>query len=398
MLLKFNKPLALYILKEVGEEGLEEFASNLAVLIRQSSIGLTQWLALTAFKNIRRFIKEAAKNPDSAISKVGNLIFGSKFENMVKSWGEEGSKPWSFALAFEEWIESIENPYLQEFTEEFFDEAFDACQEAIFVVAASAESFLMQQRLANEQILGPERVVEILPDRSTERIGAERLIIAGPEQLVRANMINAGVMYQMLDNRDVGQIVGEPVPDVVRNAEWENMITIQWRGVKTPPWRDSLRAQCSIKGVSRSKLDWELIKRLAGGTNGRMWGRFEIEAATNIGKPTLWAATAEQGIDELTALIEGLTDQEIYGIDPREETKSGKRKKHESLYKQPTRVYPAFVTIINKTKILNELDGRAEYSGVYKQKPYRMPLWTDNRPSDWDQMIQEIFHTPGTKD
>ncbi len=395
LMLKFNKAMALHVLKEVGEEGLEELAANLALLARQSTRGLISWLAMTAFKNTRRFIKDAARDPNSFTSIVGSQIFGSNFNNMVQAWGEEGSKPWSFAIAFNNWIESIENPYIQEFTEEFFDEAFDACQEALYVVANGMEQYLLEQRLANEQLLGSERVVEILPNREADREGAERIIIGGPEQLVRSNVVATMNMYQLLDNRDVGQIIAQDIPETVKKAEWETSLTILWRGVESPPWGSSKRAQCTILDVKRSKLDWALIKQLAGGNNGRMWGRFKVKASTNVGEPTLYAATPEGGSTDLENLILGLSGQEIYSIEPIEETKKGKRLQYQSLYKQPTRVYPASMTIINKQKVLNEVDGRAEYSGVYKERRYVIPLWPSTQPLEWDLMINEIFTVKG---
>lgn len=395
LMLRFNKALAVHVLREVGEEGLEELVSNLALLARQSAVGLGQWLFYQTFKNARKFIKWSAKNPTSLISQTGRQIFGSSFDNMVQSWGEEGSKPWSFSLAFNEWIDNITNPEAQEFTEEFFDEAFDACQEAVFVVAQGIDSFLLEQELAKNQLLGSEETIEILPDRSADRDGAERIILSGKEELLKPALVHTLASYQLLDNRDVGQIIGEPVTDAIRDAEWETQMTILWRGVASPPWRDSIRTQCTIKGIKRTKLDWALIKQLAGGFNGRLWGRFECIAKTNIGEPRLWAATGEDGIKELEALLILLTDQIVYNIDPREETKTGVRKTYDTLFKEPTRVYPASVTIINKNKILNELDGRAESSGVYKERRYRIPLWVDKQPPEWDEMMTEIFAVRG---
>ena len=395
LMLKFNKAMALHILREVGEEALEEFAANLALLARQSTRGLINWLAMTAFKNTRRYIKDAAKNPNGAVSKIGNLVFGSNFNNMVQAWGEEGSKPWSFSSAFNNWIESIENPYLQEFTEEFFDEAFDACQEALYVVANGVEEYLLRQRLANEQLLGSERVVEILPNREADRVGAERIILAGPEQLVRNSVVETMTLYQLLDNRDVGQIIGEPVSFHVPKQQWDYRITIQWRGVASPPWRDSQKVQCTIFDINRSKLDWALIKQVAGGNNGYQWGRYLCRAKTDKGVVALWAASVSEGEQLLTQIITQLTDLTILAIDPTEQTRTGQRIKYDTLYKRPTRVYPVYLNIINKQKVLNEEDGKAQFSGVYKQPRYRIPLWPSTQPPEWDQMIQEIFTVRG---
>jgi hypothetical protein len=84
-----NKQLAYFILEQVGEELLDEFADNLRLLVYQSLDLFISYALNSAFKNTRRWIKQQTKNPDSAISIVGKQVFGDKFDDMVKAWGKE---------------------------------------------------------------------------------------------------------------------------------------------------------------------------------------------------------------------------------------------------------------------------------------------------------------------
>jgi hypothetical protein len=75
--------------------------------------------------------------------------------------------------------------------------------------------------------------------------------------------------------------------------------------------------------------------------------------------------------------------------------KEGKRKLYDSMYKQPRRQYPYQLLIINPVQILNEENGKATKKGIYKDRQAVIPLWTDTRPDDWAEKLQELFATPG---
>ncbi|MBD1836126.1 hypothetical protein H6F61_26440 [Cyanobacteria bacterium FACHB-472] len=157
----FNEPMGLYVLKEVGEEALEEIAGNVAQLIRQTATQGLQVLLTWTYINYRKLWRQ----PNSEFAKM--LAAGGLKKEYIDRAVEERSKPWSFAKKFEEAVDSIDNKYLKSFTENFFEEAVDACVEAGYVVANSVESYLASQKIANNGLLGEERTVEILLDRST---------------------------------------------------------------------------------------------------------------------------------------------------------------------------------------------------------------------------------------
>lgn len=158
----FNEPLALYMLKELGEEAAEEIAASLANLVTlQIQQGARQ--AFTAlFKNYRTLFRGAAIGFAQGLVNVGVLT-----QDSVDKANKERNKPWSIAGALEESVESIEDPALKAYTEELWDEFGESCIEAGFIIANSADSYYAQQRMANEAIFGSEHTVEIELSRNS---------------------------------------------------------------------------------------------------------------------------------------------------------------------------------------------------------------------------------------
>lgn len=158
----FNEPMGLYILKNVGEEALDEIAGNIANLIRQTGISLIRASVTFLYKNIRRLWRE----PDSKVR--AKMKAAGVADDKIDSAIAERNKPWSFASQFESFIEGLPDGFIQNFAEEFFEEFSDSCVEAGYVVANSADSYLAAQRLAADSIFGEETTVEILLNRGTD--------------------------------------------------------------------------------------------------------------------------------------------------------------------------------------------------------------------------------------
>lgn len=392
-ILVFNEPLALYLLKEVGEEALDEFAANLSGLIRISfQLGMRN-LFLTNYKNIRKAIKTYVRSRSDAERTAINQFFGGNITQAIEVWGEQNSKPWSFRLAVEERIQRIQNPVQQEFIEEFYEETLDACVEAGYVVANSLDSWVLQKRQEQSFLGQQEQLIELQPDRNAPE---EKLYFSGGTNAVRTQIVNSLNQFQLLDNRDVGQIVGEPLIDSVRRPPKELALRIYLRGNQSPPWLDqegksSKRAQITIPNLNRARIDWERIKRAVGGRNGYLWGRFLINAKLDDGnKISFYASSETEGQQIARNLIE-LTNANLTTLNITEEKKEGARLIYPSLYKEVTRIYPASMTIINQTQILRANQGIATSRGVYKRRRFIIPLYTENRPDNFNVIVQELL-------
>lgn len=69
------------------------------------------------YKNTRRMIKAAARG----------LPIPQQWKTAIDNWGKPGSEPWSFAIAVEEKIESIDNEAIRNFAEGLVEGLIDGC-------------------------------------------------------------------------------------------------------------------------------------------------------------------------------------------------------------------------------------------------------------------------------
>jgi hypothetical protein len=386
---KFNPILGLKVLKDVGEEALEELADNLAVLVRSVLATTATWAVIQSFKGFRRFAKAWAKN-DPTFKILEKFLPG--LGKNIQKWGEEGSKPWTFAGARDELIEKLPDGWLEEGVEEFVEETWDACVEALYVVAADVDQWMLEQQLEKQYKNGPEEVVEITPNRENEE---EKIVLAGPQELIRPVIVQTMTSHQLIENRDVGLWVGQPVREAMKSTP----ISIQLRIIMSSKQKSIFKAkrvQITIPNVARGRLDWLDIKQRVGGTNGYMWGRYKAKAILSGGHSlSIWAATDAEAVDRVTMLAT-LSNEEILGVTVTEEKREGSRRRLEALRKQPTRIYPWAMTIINQQKVLNEESGRAQLSGVYQRREKSLiPLHTATRPDNYSELITDLFRIPG---
>lgn len=163
----FNEPMALYILKELGEEAAEEIAQSLAALI---NLQMQQWARMTfinLFKNYRSILRPAALGVAQILVNAGILS-----QDSVNKANQKKNEPWTFAGAMDDTIESIKDPIEQAYAEEFWEEFQESCIEAGYIVAGQADAFIAQQRMTaqtiNSMINGSEKIIEIDLDRSDD--------------------------------------------------------------------------------------------------------------------------------------------------------------------------------------------------------------------------------------
>jgi len=106
----------------------EEAVENLKSAIAASSRVAMNIAGLEAYVNVRKAVKAIARG-------VNLSAFWPSLGGMVATWGEEGQKPWSFASAQEEWIESLPEGAIRNFAEEFIESAQDMCAESSLQVS-----------------------------------------------------------------------------------------------------------------------------------------------------------------------------------------------------------------------------------------------------------------------
>lgn len=386
-MIRFNEALGSRILEEVSEEAFDEFASNLALLSQQAFYLAAQAAITAGYKNIRSLIKGYFADSNSPQSVLLQQVFGDNIDNAINAWGA-GNQPWSFAQAFEDKIDSIPNQTLRNFTEEFLEEFLETCVESGYIIANGIDAWYTQQRLQRDVILGREEGVEIKPNREAD----ERIVLVGREQLIKPVITQAVATHQLVENRDVGQIMGESVRNHVKKERLKLSIKIVWKSTQKPPWGNAERVSCTIPQVDRSRLEWDLIKALAGGENGFSTGRFLALANLTGGHELrIYGATASEAEDRLKALLQ-LSEEELLTLNITELTKEGLRATGQPMEKDSYRVYPAYFTVLNQTKIFNqERKGSATLTGLYKRRHHQILLWTSRKPTSFDATIQELL-------
>lgn len=393
-LFAFDERLASYVLREVSEEAFEELTFEIAYVIRMSLRNLARQTAGWMYKGARRWLKDP-KNP------IGGLLFGGRADEVREKWGAANSDSWSFAEAVEEKVEKIPNQFWQNFTEELIEEAIDACIEAGYVVANSIEGYYAQQKLAQTLSNERQRVVEVTPNRQND---AEKFVLAGPESEVRGQLTTVLTTHQMVEDRDIGQFVGDTLDDYVRPRPFDGIrLKFALRSLKTPPYSRHggsrlVKATVSLSDVSRASLDWDKLRFACGGPNGYLWGRWRAHAILTNGHPlTVYGGTSDEAEDRLKAFL-ALSTAEIKTISVTEEKKEAERLRNPKLYKETTRVYPAYVTIINRERTIAIDLGRRSRDGNFNDKRARFDLWRSVEPPDFEEKVRELLRRLGTGD
>jgi len=119
--LRINNP-------DAKSELWEEAFQNLKSAIASSTRVALNIAGLEAYLNIRKAVKAIARGVN-----LSSIMPG--LSKMVETWGDENQKPWSFASAQQEWVESLPDGAIENFAEEFIEAAQDMCAESTIQVS-----------------------------------------------------------------------------------------------------------------------------------------------------------------------------------------------------------------------------------------------------------------------
>lgn len=360
--------LARTIAGKVGREAIEEILPALRNALLQTAGTLANAGLINVYVNYRRFLKNA---PSAFLEG----LYGKDTADFIKNiWGGKNAPDMSFNTQMDEAIESIPNKFLQNFLEEFFDEAWDSFTEAGFVVAQEIDSAYAQNKAAQKAILGVERSIEIIPDREAED---EKLrLINVPQSLAIAQVQQTLNTQRLLYNRDVGAVIGEPAGSMGRANFQPRQLVIVFFSRPQPPWRELTGKPCRRTSVQvpdlKAGITWQEIKTAA---DSYTWGRFRATAnMDNRRQLAVYGATAQEAETKLRKLAL-LSTSNILTLSISEE-----EQRPIKLKKEPTQMYPAYATLINRR---NSIDGQGRTSidnRTYDEKVIRFPLWVQTEP------------------
>lgn len=240
--------------------------------------------------------------------------------------------------------------------------------------------------------------------------------LSGSEEELKGAISLLIAINKMLDDRDIGQFVGEPIEEHTRALPHSVRLRVIYYSVKVPPWKGEngkklVQATYNIPDVARAKADWTIIKTAMGGANGYDWGRFRATANLDNGRQMqVYGSTKQNAEERLKALAE-LSTAKILTLTIAEEEKVGVRATDKWLYKADTRMYPAFFVLVNSKKIIKESNKqlisdnavstkkRSRLEAQYEEYgTRRIPLWTDTEPSYAKPTIQKALSVSADDD
>lgn len=229
----------------------------------------------------------------------------------------------------------------------------------------------------------------------------ERIILKGNSALLKPLITEILAFHQILRDKDIGEFVGQTINEHVRAAPQALKLKVLFYSVQSPPWKavNLVKATYNVPFINRSKMDWSTIKAACGGANGYEWGRFRTTAnitdsSGNIRQMQVYGASESEAEQRFRALLT-LSEGTIVTLSTAEEKKIGKRATDKQLYKESTRVYPAYATIIHSEKIITE-SHNATLNGNYYRSRGRVPLWTVTEPPDATETFREALRVRGS--
>jgi hypothetical protein len=372
-----------YFVPVIGGAGLARAVASGAVPELLQEFGATMMGAVnnTAETYVRNDLTYKYINIRSAIKKLGaeklTRIFGQGASDWItKTWGSQSAPRLTIADSIENSLQRAPGgAATQAFLQAATEEAFDSFIEGGFIMAAELDVQIASAKAANRKALGKERTVTVEPDRETN----EKFYITGAEHVIKPQIQQVIHQARIVHNRDIGQIVGQPAEEWRRAKPHTKMVTVVMRDKKEPPWRhpDGRRCREATYAIPDLKagVSWQSIKTAA---KAYTWGKFRATANLSTGRQmAVYGATAQEAEGKLRDLLK-LSSAEIVTMSISEEKERNRR-----LKKEPTRMYPAFVTTLIRRPTTDPDSGRAIGNQTYTEKNDRYELWRDQPPREF---------------
>lgn len=240
---------------------------------------------------------------------------------------------------------------------------------------------------------------------------SEEIILSGTEETLKPIIALLIGIHQLIEHRDLGDIVAMPLEDFVRAQRQTIRVTVFWSPKKEPPFyagvnEKNVRPYFNIPDIDKKKLDWATIKEAAGGSNGYSWGRFRCTANLDNGRQMQLHAGSEKEAEERLKALAALSTAKILTISVTEEKKFGRRDQYEVLYKESVKVYPVHFCVINYEKILVESNRQRKEkipglkstvsTDFKRERTRKIPLWVAKEPELCKAIIREALRVRGS--
>ncbi len=188
------------------------------------------------------------------------------------------------------------------------------------------------------------------------------IILRGTEETLKPIITLLIGIAQLLEAKDIGQFVGEPLIENVSAMPHTSKLKLILCNARQPPFTAPvggrlIKAEYQIPDINPQKITWQGVKDACGGANGFMWGNWLATSRLDNGRQMhAYGATAIEADNMLERMLT-LTTAKSLTRSSTELKKVGRRAKGQGLYREPTRIYPLYFHVIN-TKRIQKIETR----------------------------------------
>lgn len=370
------RAIAGNLIQEKTPELLASFQNALKFTAQTVAVDL----GLRAYMGVRDLIKRAPLG-------VLQAFFGKNAAFIKNQWGNEGGATYTLRKWGEDRVESVSNANLRAFFSAAADEFEDELWENGYIIANSLDEAIQNHRNAIKKEKGKRRIVRIVPDKRTIKkkgktveANPEAIVLVGSEEELKHQLPLALTQARIVQNKDVGQIVGQPIDDYLQSAKPRlRSLHLVFKSKEKPPWVVKDPSKTPLKVVEltvpdpKKGLDWAKIKLAA---KKYTWGKFRATAHLDNGRQmVVYGSSAKEAETQLKLLLT-LSTAQIVSLNITEE----REKKNVELNKKPTLVYPAYATLTTRVATSDPKANKNLLTGKYNEDRVRIDLWTDTEP------------------
>ena len=337
----------------LGQEGMESLKGTMTGAIAQSAGLSLRNTILQQYINARRAVKN------------------------VKEF--KGGKPWILAEKVDEKIESIKNPQKKAFVRGAFEGALDALTDVGYVVALSLDDYYLATRLAQETPEEPVRTVQVFPDRDSN----EHIVLSDTQNAVYEQTQNYLANHALVQNRDMGTIVGQPYDDWYTLRPQTRKLVLEFDSNEKPPWRDTngnrtKRVQVAIPNA-KPGINWTDLKTIV---KKFTWGNYLARGVFEDRRQmTVWGSSENEAKSTLLELAKLSSKTLIQVTVSHPEIQNAKRKK------KPTVVHPIYATMLVRKNTVDTNDYTLIDGQNREMAKTRVQLWHTNKPDDFNGFL-----------
>lgn len=253
----------------------------------------------------------------------------------------------------------------------FLDGILDVAYTISFSLDDHYEAMRESQNIYEE----PVRRVEVFPDANSD----ESVIIEDTQSNVETSIYQYLSTHQLINNRDMGVVVGMPYDDWYTMRPQGRKLVIEFNGKEAPPFIDNdgkrtKRVQVSIPNV-KAGIGWNDLKSIRRFTWGGYMARGVFDDRRQM---TVWGASQSEAKNTLIDLARLSTQQLLRVSVSHAEIENPRRRK------KATVVHPTYAIMLIRKDTVSTNDTILIDEQNKAMSRQRVPIWKDNPPT-WFQ-------------